>query len=186
MHQWFKVYDKKWIVLNRLEAAITFLTSTKIIRTKKKIRKTGSYFRHGISQKADFIAKRIRHYCKLSLGKCTCISQCCCDVLTIVCFTAKRCFFFFYIKQWSPNDFRRISICKLQNSSMRFGLLFIFLSEFQLHGVAFLIFRSPKNLYDGSLCWSKVEQDTALCKEIIVWHSMKVDDWKNIAEFLSN
>lgn len=30
-----------------------------------------------------------------------------------------------------------------------------------------------------------MEQDIALCKEIIVWHPMKADDWKNIEEFFS-
>ena len=54
MHQWFKVHDKKWIVLSELEAAIIFLTNTKIIRTKKKIKKTGSFFRHGIGWKVKF------------------------------------------------------------------------------------------------------------------------------------
>lgn len=34
--------------------------------------------------------------------------------------------------------------------------------------------------------WPKVDQDIALCKEIIARRPMKVDDWENIGEFLSN
>ena len=37
-------------VLSIFQANSIFLTSTKIIRTKKKIQKTTSYFRHGISK----------------------------------------------------------------------------------------------------------------------------------------
>lgn len=34
--------------------------------------------------------------------------------------------------------------------------------------------------------WPKMDQDIALCKEIIARRPMKVDDWENIGEFLSN
>ena len=34
--------------------------------------------------------------------------------------------------------------------------------------------------------WPKVDQDIALCKEIIARRPTKVDDWEDIAEFLSN
>ena len=47
--------------------------------------------RHLPSQKADFVTKRIRHYRKLCLGKCTCISQCGDDKLEQYLFKQKWC-----------------------------------------------------------------------------------------------
>ena len=38
----------------------------------------------------------------------------------------------------------------------------------------------------GPFRWPKVDQDIALCKEIIARRFTKPDDWEDIAEFLSN
>ena len=38
----------------------------------------------------------------------------------------------------------------------------------------------------GPFRWPKVENDIALCKEIIARRPTKADDWEEIAEFLSS